>query len=79
MSDDTLIIYEEEIKKIDNLISKMLKGAEAKCALLVDKDGGSIRSLTGATITSRAIANSLQEQIAEVKKYLDSRQTEVQP
>ncbi|MCB5246681.1 MAG: FMN-binding protein [Candidatus Cloacimonetes bacterium] len=47
--------------------------------LLVDKDGGSIRSLTGATITSRAIANSLQEQIAEVKKYLDSRQTEVRP
>ena len=39
MSDDNLIIYEEEITKIDGLISKMLKGAEAKCALLVDKDG----------------------------------------
>lgn len=39
MSDDNLIIYEEEINKIDALISKMLKGAEAKCALLVDKDG----------------------------------------
>ncbi len=39
MSDETLIIYEEEINTIDALLSKMLKGAEAKCALLVDKDG----------------------------------------
>ncbi len=39
MSDDDLIIYEEEIEKIDLVLSKMLKGAEAKCALLVDKDG----------------------------------------
>jgi len=39
MSDDTLIIYEEEITKIESLMTKMLKGAEAKCALLVDKDG----------------------------------------
>jgi predicted regulator of Ras-like GTPase activity (Roadblock/LC7/MglB family) len=39
MSDDTLIIYEEEINKIETLLTKMLKGAEAKCALLVDKDG----------------------------------------
>ena len=39
MADDGLIIYEEEINQIDALISKMLKGAEAKCALLVDKDG----------------------------------------
>jgi len=39
MSDDSLIIYEEEIAAIDDLLKKMLKGAEAKCALLVDKDG----------------------------------------
>ncbi len=39
MAEDNLIFYEEEINKIDALISKMLKGAEAKCALLVDKDG----------------------------------------
>ncbi|MEW6413457.1 MAG: roadblock/LC7 domain-containing protein [Candidatus Zixiibacteriota bacterium] len=39
MADDSLIFYEEEINQIDALISKMLKGAEAKCALLVDKDG----------------------------------------
>ena len=39
MSDDNLVIYEEEIEKIDTVLGKMLKGAEAKCALLVDKDG----------------------------------------
>ena len=39
MSDDNLIIYEEEIEKVDAVLGKMLKGAEAKCALLVDKDG----------------------------------------
>ena len=39
MADDTLIIYEEEINLIESLMSRMLKGAEAKCALLVDKDG----------------------------------------
>ncbi|MDH4157424.1 MAG: roadblock/LC7 domain-containing protein [candidate division Zixibacteria bacterium] len=39
MSDDSLIIYEEEINQIESLISRMLKGCEAKCALLVDKDG----------------------------------------
>lgn len=39
MSDDSLILYEEDIKKIEALLSKLIKGAEAKCALLVDKDG----------------------------------------
>ena len=39
MSDDSLILYEEETARIDDLIKRMLKGAEAKCALLVDKDG----------------------------------------
>jgi len=39
VADDSLIIYEEEITKIDALLNKMLKGADAKCALLVDKDG----------------------------------------
>lgn len=47
--------------------------------VLVDKDGGPIKALTGATITSRAIANSLQEQIALVRKDIESRQLEAQP
>ncbi len=39
MTDDGLIIYEEEITRIEAAISGMLRSAEAKCALLVDKDG----------------------------------------
>jgi predicted regulator of Ras-like GTPase activity (Roadblock/LC7/MglB family) len=39
MADNNFIIYEEEITRIEVLISKMLQSAEAKCALLVDKDG----------------------------------------
>jgi predicted regulator of Ras-like GTPase activity (Roadblock/LC7/MglB family) len=39
VSEDSFIIYEEEIEKIDSILGRMLKGAEAKCALLVDKDG----------------------------------------
>jgi len=34
-----LVIYEEQIEKINQLLTKLIKGAEAKCALLVDKDG----------------------------------------
>ncbi len=54
------------------------KGLDAD-QLLVDKDGGPIRSLTGATITSRAVANSLKEQITEVKKIVQSGSQEAQP
>jgi len=39
VSDDNLIIYEEDVEKVDSVLARMLKGAEAKCALLVDKDG----------------------------------------
>jgi predicted regulator of Ras-like GTPase activity (Roadblock/LC7/MglB family) len=39
MSDGSLIVYEDEIATIDEHLKKMLKGSEAKCALLVDKDG----------------------------------------
>src|SRR4030066_1740107 len=39
MSNENYVIYEEDVEYINRIISKMLKGAEAKCALLVDKDG----------------------------------------
>ena len=39
MADDSLIVYQEETAKIDGILRKLLKGSEAKCALLVDKDG----------------------------------------
>ncbi len=37
----------------------------------VDKDGGPIKSITGATITTRAIANSIQEAILLMKADLE--------
>ena len=39
MSSSDLVIYEDQIEEIDKALIKLIKGAEAKCALLVDKDG----------------------------------------
>ena len=38
--------------------------------ILVDKDGGTIVSITGATISSRAVAKSIQDKIAEFEKKI---------
>jgi electron transport complex protein RnfG len=40
--------------------------------LVVDKDGGPIKSITGATITTRAITSSLHEAIVKVKTDLEN-------
>ena len=49
--------------------------------LKVDKDGGDIRSLTGATITSRAVTNSIRQGIETLRNKLQpvngSLETEV--
>ena len=39
MAETNNTVYWEETEKIDNVISRLLKGSEAKCSLLVDKDG----------------------------------------
>jgi len=39
VSEDSLVIYEAQMEKIDAAIQWMIKKAEAKCALLVDKNG----------------------------------------
>jgi predicted regulator of Ras-like GTPase activity (Roadblock/LC7/MglB family) len=39
VTDDSLIIYHAETEKINQALKRLLKGSEAKCALLVDKDG----------------------------------------
>ena len=39
MANETLVLYEEQMALIDRTLAKLLKAAEAKCALLVDKDG----------------------------------------
>jgi electron transport complex protein RnfG len=38
--------------------------------LVVDKDGGDIVSITGATISSRAVANSIKEGLEQLEKHL---------
>ncbi len=44
--------------------------------LAVDKDGGQITSVTGATISSRAVANSIKDELEMMKKQLDGSTTE---
>ena len=39
MNEGSLVIYEQQMEKIDAAILWMIKRAEAKCAMLVDKDG----------------------------------------
>jgi len=38
--------------------------------LVVDKDGGQIKSVTGATISSRAVTNSIREGLLKLKEEL---------
>lgn len=41
----------------------------------VDKDGGKVTSLTGATITTRAITNSIRDAITLLKNDIDTQST----
>jgi electron transport complex protein RnfG len=58
------------------------RGKEAN-ELVVDKDGGQIVAMTGATITTRAVTNSLREQIGTIRKDVEAQAaapaTEVTP
>lgn len=39
MKEEDLVIYEEQIEKIERALDRLIKDAQAKCVLLVDKDG----------------------------------------
>ncbi len=39
MRSSRLVFYKEDIEKIERVLAQFLKSANAKCALLVDKDG----------------------------------------
>lgn len=43
--------------------------------LLLDKDGGTLQSITGATITSRAITNGVQSGMARLRNELNIHNT----
>jgi len=69
MSDDSLIIYEEEINQIETILNKLLKGGEAKCALLVDKDGHMItRQGFTQTLDTTALGALLAGSFASTKE-----------
>ena len=69
MSEDNFVLYEEEIEKVEAIISKLVKGAEAKCALLVDKDGHLItRQGFTNTLDTTALAALLAGSFASTRE-----------
>lgn len=69
MSEDNFVLYEEEIEKVESIISKLVKGAEAKCALLVDKDGHLItRQGFTNTLDTTALAALLAGSFASTRE-----------
>jgi predicted regulator of Ras-like GTPase activity (Roadblock/LC7/MglB family) len=39
LKEEDLVIYEEQIEKIERALERLIKNAQTKCVLLVDKDG----------------------------------------
>jgi predicted regulator of Ras-like GTPase activity (Roadblock/LC7/MglB family) len=39
LREEDLVVYEEQIEKIERSLDRLIKNAQAKCVLLVDKDG----------------------------------------
>lgn len=58
--------------------ASMFKGL-SETDLLVDKDGGKVRSMAGATITTRAVTNSIREQIIQLRKVIESASADKAP
>lgn len=69
MSEDSLVIYEQQMEKIDSAILWMIKKAEAKCALLVDKNGHLIaRQGFTQTLDTTALAALLAGSFASTRE-----------
>jgi predicted regulator of Ras-like GTPase activity (Roadblock/LC7/MglB family) len=69
LGQEYLIIYEEEIKEIERILNQLVKNSQAKCALLVDKDGHLItrRGFTQSLDTT-ALAALLAGSFASTKE-----------
>ena len=71
------IIYQSETPGLgancenDDFAPKFFQKTENE--LKVDKDGGKIASLTGATITTRAITNSIREGLENLEKAISDK------
>jgi predicted regulator of Ras-like GTPase activity (Roadblock/LC7/MglB family) len=69
MSSHTFVVYEEQIDKINAAMLRLIKKAEAKCALLVDKDGHLItRQGFTQTLDTTALSALLAGSFASTKE-----------
>ena len=69
MSQEQQVLYEDQIKQIDQALSRIIREAEAKCVLLVDKDGHLItRQGFTNTLDTTALAALLAGSFASTKE-----------
>jgi predicted regulator of Ras-like GTPase activity (Roadblock/LC7/MglB family) len=69
LSQEQQVLYEDQIKQIDNALTRIIKESEAKCALLVDKDGHLItRQGFTHTLDTTALAALLAGSFASTKE-----------
>ena len=69
MTQENQVLYEEEIEQIDKVLTRLIKEAEAKCALLVDKDGHLVtRQGFTHTLDTTALAALLAGSFASTKE-----------
>lgn len=69
MSQEQQVLYEDQIKQIDKALTRIIKESEAKCALLVDKDGHLItRQGFTHTLDTTALAALLAGSYASTKE-----------
>lgn len=69
MSQEQQVLYEDQIKQIDKALIRIIKESEAKCALLVDKDGHLItRQGFTHTLDTTALAALLAGSFASTKE-----------
>jgi predicted regulator of Ras-like GTPase activity (Roadblock/LC7/MglB family) len=69
VAQENQILYEEEIELIDKALIRLIKEAEAKCALMVDKDGHLItRQGFTQTLDTTALAALLAGSFASTKE-----------
>ncbi len=69
MSQEQQVLYEDQIQRIDQVLTRVIKEAEAKCALLVDKDGHLItRQGFTHTLDTTALAALLAGSFASTRE-----------
>jgi predicted regulator of Ras-like GTPase activity (Roadblock/LC7/MglB family) len=69
LTQEQQVLYEDQIKDIDRTLAKIIKESEAKCALLVDKDGHLItRQGFTHTLDTTALAALLAGSFASTKE-----------